>query len=93
MQRLPIHSFQSRGFSPLPAPLAGRKDAAVNVNMASGSNTRTFPTVLSSKDYLDHLSNEEQRRYMEKLQVLGTCDPYLAPAAVFEPLNTSRSLP
>ena len=61
--------------------------------MASGSNTRTFPTVLSSKDYLDHLSNEEQRRYMEKLQVLGTCDPYLAPAAVFEPLNTSTSLP
>ena len=30
---------------------------------------------------------------MEKLQVLGTCDPYLAPAAVFEPLNTSASLP
>ena len=51
-----------------------------------------FSVCLSSKDYLDHLSNEEQRRYMEKLQVLATCDPYLAPAAVFEPfLNTSTS--
>ena len=61
--------------------------------MGSIHNTRSFPAVLSSKDYLDNISNEQQRRYVEKLQVLGSCDPYLAPAAVFEPLNTSASCP
>ena len=51
-----------------------------------------FQTV-SSHEYLDHLSKEENTRYMFKLHVLGTCDPYTAPAAVFQPLKTAKSLP
>ena len=50
-----------------------------------------FQTV-SSHEYLDHLSKEEKTRYMFKLQVLGTCDPYTAPAAVFQPLKTLPDL-
>ena len=42
---------------------------------------------------LDHLSSREKERYVLKLQVLGTCDPYTAPAAVFLPLKTAKSLP
>jgi hypothetical protein len=44
------------------------------------------PVTVSSHEYLNHLSKEENTRYMFKLQVLGTCDPYTAPAAVFQPL-------
>ena len=51
-----------------------------------------FQTV-SSHEYLDHLSKEEKTRYMFKLQVLGTCDQYTAPAAVFQPLKTAKFLP
>uniref|UniRef100_A0A667YRL4 Proline rich coiled-coil 2B n=1 Tax=Myripristis murdjan TaxID=586833 RepID=A0A667YRL4_9TELE len=43
--------------------------------------------------HLNHLSTAEKQRYQNKLEVLGTCDPYTAPAAVYEPLNTAMSLP
>ncbi|KAL0963068.1 hypothetical protein UPYG_G00349270 [Umbra pygmaea] len=42
---------------------------------------------------LDHLKKEEQQRYATKLQVLGTCDPYSAPTALFTPLKSTTSLP
>ena len=51
-----------------------------------------FQTV-SSHEYLNHLSKEQNTRYMFKLQVLGTCDQYTAPAAVFQPLKTAKFLP
>lgn len=41
---------------------------------------------VSSKDYLDHVSRKEKPRYEEKLQILGTCDPYSALAALFKSL-------
>ncbi len=48
-----------------------------------------FPSVSSHK-YLDHLSKEEKQRYVN---ILGTCDPYTAPAAVLQSLKTAKSLP
>ncbi len=51
-----------------------------------------FLTV-SSHEYLDHLSEEEKQRYVNKLQILGTFHPYTAPAAVFQSLKTAKSLP
>jgi hypothetical protein len=41
---------------------------------------------------LDHLSKDEKQRYANKLSVLGTCDPYTAPAALFQLLKTAKSL-
>jgi len=39
--------------------------------------------------YLDHISKEEKQKYMNKMQALGTCDPYTEPAAVFQSLKTA----
>lgn len=46
-----------------------------------------------SHSYLDHLSTVEKEWYGHKLQVLGTCDLYIAPVAVFQLLKTARSQP
>lgn len=36
------------------------------------------PLIFATQDDLDHLSTQEKQRYGDKLQVLGTCDPYTA---------------
>ena len=43
--------------------------------------------------HLSHLSAAKKERYGNKLEVLGTCDPYTAPDSVFEQLHSARSLP
>ena len=67
-----------------------RNPAAVRTGLPL--ETRQKPENVPSRN-LDHLATAEKERYGPKLQLLGTCDPYTAPSAVFQPLKTARSLP
>lgn len=80
------HSFQSCDLRPY---LEGK-----TVDQEGGSYSVTWQKPESSPlhSYLDHLATVEKERCGPKLQLLGTCDPYTAPAAVFQPLKTVRSL-
>lgn len=51
-----------------------------------------FCSPVSSEDNLDHLSMEEKQRCKGKLRILGVCDPYFAPAALFKSLKLAKSL-
>lgn len=62
--------------------------AYTRLAMETRQKLENFP----SHSYIDHLSTVEKEWYGHKLQVLGTCNPYTAPAAVFQPLKTARSL-
>ena len=58
--------------------------AYTRLAMETWQKLENFP----SHSYIDHLSAVEKEWYGHKLQVLVTCDPHTAPAAVFQPLKT-----
>jgi len=51
-----------------------------------------FP-ILQTINYLDHMSPNLTIRYQEKINILGTCDPYPAPTDVFIALKLAKFLP
>jgi len=44
-------------------------------------------SIQQSINYLDHMSPNVKIRYQEKINILGTCDPYTTPADVFIALS------
>ena len=69
--------------------LEGRKlPAMVAHTVEMQQKSEHLPSHIS----LDHLLAKEKERYGHKRQMLGTCNPYTAPAAVFFPLKTARFL-
>ncbi len=40
-----------------------------------------------------HLNDMELKRYTRKLDIIGACDPYMAPRVLFMPLTEAAALP
>src|SRR4029434_965135 len=58
----------------------------------SGHLRAVQPTQLRSPSTTDHTTIARQR-YLEKKYILGTCDPFTAPADIFISMTSSKSLP
>ncbi len=44
-------------------------------------------------EYTKHLNDVELKRYTRKLDIIGACDPYMAPRVLFTPLTEAAALP
>ena len=64
--------------------------------MASNSNF-IVPTpkfnVFTGSEHTSHLDAKEEKRYADKLGVLGICDPYCAPPVLFTALRDVKCQP
>ena len=63
-----------------------------NVSTNSGHRRAVQPTQLRSPSNTDHTTIARQR-YLEKNYILGTCDPFTAPADICISITSQKSLP
>src|SRR4029434_9795131 len=66
--------------------------AKAKMSTNSGHLRAVQPTQLRSPSNTDHTTIARQR-YLEKIYIWGTCDPFTAPADIFISITSSKSLP
>src|SRR4029434_3594832 len=66
--------------------------AKAKMSTNSGHRRAMQPTQLRSPSNTDHTTIARQR-YLEKNYILGTCDPFTAPADISISLTSTKSLP
>src|SRR4029434_8221601 len=66
--------------------------AKAKMSTNSGHLRAVQPTLLRSPSNTDHTTIARQR-YLEKNYILGTCDPFTAPADICISITSSKSLP